>query len=769
MATKIGANLQLDGEKEFKAALKETNDSLKVLGSELKLVSAEYDQNDKSLEALTKRQDVLSRTYQEQEDKVKLLQDRLTEAAQAFGEADSRTKALQIQLNNANAEMVKTQKELEGVTADLKTAEKGEDDAGDAAEEAGKQAKDSGEKAREGGKGWEALGDICTGVGAAMAAAAAAAGAAIVAAGKALVDFTVEGAAYADTINTLSATTGLSTEKLQELQYAAELVDVSVDTITGSMTKNLQSMNKAAKGNKDAAAAYEKLGVAVTDANGKLRDDETVYWELIEALGQVEDETERDSLAMQVLGKSAKDLNPLIEAGSDTMQALAVQAHNAGYVMSEDALYSFQDFDDQLRKLDVGATAAKNALGTILLPVLTDLAGDGVDLLGQFTNGILDANGDLSKMGEVIGEVLPQVLDLILDYVPELIDLAGTLVTSLATALTEGDNLKKIMEAASTLFEELLQSILGLLPELLPVAVETILTLSKDLLAPENIKMMIDSGIELLLTLIDGLSETLPELIPLAVDAVLTLADALTRPDNLVKMIESALKLILAVASGLIKALPELLAKAPEIVFQLGESIIKAAPTLIQAALELILQLASALGSFFYKVTEKGREIVDSIKDGFMEKVENARQWGKDMIQNFVDGITAKWNDLKSSVSNVAQTVKNLLGFSEPKEGPLSDFHTFAPDMMDLFIKGIKDNTGKLRAQLEQSFDIQDQLTLPASAVRAPSAGYVSDSNTAPAANVTIPLTLDGQVLTTVIAQIQWVQGQAYVRNLGRA
>lgn len=768
MATKIGANLQLEGEKEFKAALKETNDSLKVLGSELKLVSAEYDKEDKSIEALAKRQDVLSRTYQEQQDKVKLLQQRLAEAAQAFGEADSRTKALQVQLNNANAEMVKTQKELEGVTADLKTAEKGEDAAGAAAEEAGKQAKESGEKAKDGGKGWEALGDICKGVAAAMAAAAAATGAALVAAGKALVDFSVDAAAYADNINSMSAVTGLSTEKLQELQYAAELVDVSVDTISGSMTKNLASMNKAVKGNADAVAAYERLGVAVADTDGKLRDDENVYWELIEALGKIEDETERDSLAMTLLGKSAKDLNPLIEAGADKMAELADKAHAAGYVMSEDALQSFQAFDDQLKELDVGATAAKNALGTILLPTLTQLAGDGVDLLGQFTNGILDADGDLSKMAEVVGEVLPQVLDLILGYVPELIELAGTLVTSLAKALTEGDNLKKIMEAASALFTELLQSILGLLPELLPVAVETILTLSKDLLAPENIKMMIDSGIELLLTLIDGLSKTLPELIPLAVNAVLTLADALTDPDNLVKMIKSALKLILAVAEGLIKALPELLAKAPEIVFQLGESIIKAAPTLIKAALELISALAEALASFFFKVTEKGREIVDSIKDGFMEKVENARQWGKDMIQNFVDGITAKWNDLKSSVSNVAQTVKDLLGFSEPKEGPLSDFHTFAPDMMDLFIKGIKDNTGKLRSQLAESFDFQDQLTLPEAALRSPAAG-VSESNTGAAANVTIPLTIDGQVLTTVIAQIQWVQGQAYVRNLGTA
>ena len=767
MATTIGANLRLDGEKEFRAALKESNESLKVLGSELKLVAAEYDKNDKSLEALTKRQDVLSRTYSEQQDKVKLLQERLAAAAQAFGEADSRTKALQVQLNDANAEMVKTQKELEGVTADLKAAEKGEDAAGDAAEEAGKAAKESGDKARDGGKGWEALGDICKGVGAAMAAAAAAAGAALAAAGKALVDFTAEGAAYADNINTLSSVTGLSTEKLQELQYAAELVDTSVDTISGSMTKNLASMNKYQKGSDDIVAAYDRLGVSVEDATGKLRDDETVYWELIDALGQVEDETERDSLAMTLLGKSAKDLNPLIEAGADTMKALAVQAHNAGYVMSEDALYSFQDFDDQLKKLDVGATAAKNALGTILLPALTELAGEGVDLLGQFTNGILDANGDLSQMSGVVSEVLPQVLDVIMEYVPELLDLTIAILGSVGKSIL--DNLDLIIDSVAELLNQIVEGIVGsgALVKIIESGLTLIETLAGSIL--DNLDLIIRAGIDTLLALVNGLARALPELIPVAVDALLTVVDTLTEPNNLLALIDAALQLILALGSGLIAALPKLLEKAPVILENLAESIIKAAPKLLQAALQLILQLAEGIGSFLFKITEKGREIVDSVWEGFKQKVDNAKTWGSDLISNFVSGITQKWEDLKASVSSVAQTVKNLLGFSEPKEGPLSDFHTYAPDMMDLFIKGIRDNTGKLRAQLAQSFDIQDQLTLPASAVRAPTAGLVSESDTAPTIDVTIPLTLNDTVLATAIAQVQWVQGQAYVRNLGRA
>ena len=89
-----------------------------------------------------------------------------------------------------------------------------------------------------------------------------------------------------------------------------------------------------------------------------------------------------------------------------------------------------------------------------------------------------------------------------------------------------------------------------------------------------------------------------------------------------------------------------------------------------------------------------GADLVQSVKDGFWEKVEGAKEWGKDLVQNFIDGIKAKWENLKSTVTDLASTIKSLLGFSEPEEGPLSDFHTFAPDMMELFASGIRENLG---------------------------------------------------------------------------
>lgn len=719
----------------------------------MKVVETAFEGQEKSEEALTAKSRVLTEEIGKQREKVDLLTKGLQESAEKYGENDERTLKWQQAVNNATAELNKMETQLDKTTGELKDEATGADKAGDETEEAGKQAKES-----EGN--WKGLGDTVAAVGAAMAAAAAAAAAAIVSAGKALADFAVSGAAYADDLLAMSTVTGMSTEKLQELQYAADLVDVSVDTITGSMKKNLASMSKAAKGNEATAAAYEKLGVAVTDANGNLRDDETVYWELIEALSQVEDETQRDVLAMELLGKSASDLNPLIEAGADKMAELAEDAHKAGYVLDDETLGAFGEFDDQLRKLDKGAEAAKNALGTILLPTLTQLSGDGVDLLGQFTNGILDANGDLSQMAEVVGQVLPQVLELIVQYVPELVDLAGTMIVSLAEAITSGDNLKNLLDAVTTVFFDLLDAAMGLLPELVTVAFEAIITLVKGLLAPENIEKIITTGIELIMTLLDGLTQSLPELIPLAVNAILTIVDALTKPENLMNLLDAALALILALADGLIKALPELLAKAPEILANLVQAIIQAAPKLVEAALQLILKLAEGLFSFFFKIKEKGREMVDSVKEGFTEKLDNAKTWGEDLIKNFVDGIKQKWEDLKASVRGVAQTVKDLLGFSEPKEGPLSDFHTYAPDMIDLFIRGLQQGQRRLQAQLAETFDPASLTSSGVADVTVGSAGMMG---------VTIPLNIDGQTLTRVVAQIMYQQNAASVRNYGYA
>jgi len=159
-------------------------------------------------------------------------------------------------------------------------------------------------------------------------------------------------------------------EKLQAYSYAADLVDVSLETMTGSMAKNIKSMSNASQGSAKFAEAYDKLGVSVTNTDGTLRDSDTVYWEAIDALGKVSNETERDALAMQLFGKSAQDLNPLIAQGSEGIAALTEEAKRMGAVLSEESIEKLGQFDDSVQRLKQGSLAAKRVMGTVLPPVI---------------------------------------------------------------------------------------------------------------------------------------------------------------------------------------------------------------------------------------------------------------------------------------------------------------------------------------------------------------------------------------------------------------
>lgn len=338
MAENFGLKIGLEGEKEFKSALAEINNSFKVLGSEMKLVESQFDKNDNSVQALTAKNQVLEKSIDAQKNKIETLRSALQNASSSFGETDKRTQAWQVQLNNAEAELNKMERELQNNNKQLESASTEFKDAEKSADKFGDEIEDIGDKSNDSSKKFESLGSVVKSVAAGMAVAMAAVGATVVSVGKSLVNMTKEGAAYADSILTQSMVTGIATDKLQEYQYAAELIDVSVDTLTGSMAKQIKSMKSAQDGSKSMVEAYEKLGVEVMNADGTLRNSDEVYWEIIEALGAMENETERDALAMTILGKSAQELNPLIKAGAERMEELGKQARDAGYVVSEDLL-----------------------------------------------------------------------------------------------------------------------------------------------------------------------------------------------------------------------------------------------------------------------------------------------------------------------------------------------------------------------------------------------------------------------------------------------
>lgn len=415
----INTKFTLSGEKEYKQAISEIGSGMKVLDSEMRKVSSAYAQNADSVEALNAKNDVLERKISTQAEKIEYLRAALQQSAERYGEADKRTMQWQASLNNAEAELNNLNNQVDENNQKIAESEKGMGNLGDVVN--GLTSK-LGIQLPDGMKSsMNAMGSLDT-QSLALAGGFAAVAAAIVKVEKAMISMTKESASFADNIITLSMQTGQSTQQLQEFAYASELIDVSVDTLQGSLTKLTNNMQDTMNGTGNAKASFEALGVSVTNADGSMRSANDVFYETIDALGQVKNETERDAMSMDIFGRSAQDLNPLIIQGSKTLKAYADEAHNMGYVLDDEALSALGAVDDAYQRLQKTQEGVKNQLAVEFAPYLEEFYGDatqGVKDLGKAIkdSGIVDAFGMLL---ETVGDILNPMSDLSGNRVPAL-------------------------------------------------------------------------------------------------------------------------------------------------------------------------------------------------------------------------------------------------------------------------------------------------------------------------------------------------------------
>lgn len=360
MPVDIGPRIGIDGEKQFRDELKNINQSLKTLDSEMKVVTSSFDGQNKSVKQLKKENDVLERSVLTLRDKLKKQEEALKASADKYGEADAKTMKWQQAVNETTAALNKAEAQIRQNNAAMNNFNA---------------------EADNGGKKVSAFGDTFKGVfsanllrdGIQLAVDAI----------KKIGEVATETAAWADDINTLAAITGLSTQQLQEFQYMSDLVDVDVDTLAGSMSKLTKNMNTARKGTGDAATAFEKLGIEITDNNGELRNNKEVFFETITALSEMTNETERDAAAMAIFGKSAQDLNPLILAGSDAMKSFAKEAADMGLIYSDEELGKLNDFNDEMYKLKQKLQGLKTDLVLVFIDDFSNAASKASDYVSE--------------------------------------------------------------------------------------------------------------------------------------------------------------------------------------------------------------------------------------------------------------------------------------------------------------------------------------------------------------------------------------------------
>lgn len=535
-----------------------------------------------------------------------------------------------------------------------------------------------------------------------LKAAAAAAAATAAAVGEAVAkgfEFSKGAGEMADNVLTMSTVTGVSTETLQQWTYASQFMDTSVETMTNSMARMTREVGNAADGNKTAQEKFDRLGVSIRDSSGSLRSAEDIFMDSIDALGKVSNETERDALAMDLFGKSAQELNPLIQTGSAGLKALGEEASSMGTVFSGDALKAMGGFDDSMQRFNQTGEALKNTIGLTLIPAFQPLVDTATTAMSDIAVALQDGlqpgeveaimgsiistiDTTLAGLGTMITEALPSVtggiskiVSGVVTYLPGLLEAitpaAMELLQGLMTAVSA--NVEPIMTAATTLIGSMGTFIVKNIPLLVETAKTIITTLIEYIKL--NAASMVDGATQIITGIIDGITSLLPDLIPLAVDMMTKLG------------------------VELVNALPTLVAKLPEIVTAIIDGL--KAVDWLQVGTDLLTGLynglSAALTSIIDTITGVFVSIWDAIKKvfGIASPSTVAAEAGGFILKGLVEGFAAAVDGVVSTVKaifgKIWDAIKSIFGFGSESEES-KEAKEAGKDIMTGMQKGIDDN-----------------------------------------------------------------------------
>lgn len=633
MADNFGLKIGIVGEKEFKNALRDINQSFKVLGSEMKLVSSEFDKQDKSVAAVAARNEVLNKAIDAQKDKISTLEAALKNAADSFGENDRRTQNWVIQLNNAKAELNGMEKELD------KTA--------DSADDLGDELKETGEEAEKSGGKFEKLGGVLKGIGAALGAVAVAAGAAAFKLGKEVI------AAYADYEQLVGGVDTLFGEASGTVQRYADnafktagmSANEYMETVTGFSASLIQSLEG------DTAKAAQVADMAITDmadnAN-KMGTDISSIQNAYQGFAK-QNYTMLDNLKLGYGGTKSE------------MERLLADAEKISGIKYD--LSSFSDLTEAIHVIqtEMGIT------GTTALEATETISGSISGMqsaIGNLMAGLGNADADIELL---IGNVVEAFQHVVKNVVPVIENIVKALPPALDGILKAiGDLLPTLLSTVVDLFTQVLETLLTLLPELIPAAVEAVMTIVSALI--DNLPLLIDAAVQLITALVMGLGSALPELIPAAVEAIITIVNGLL--DSMDQILEAAFAIIQGLAEGLLNALPQLIDALPEIIMTIINFITDNLPLIIEMGIKLTVQLAIGLIKAIPQLVAKLPEIIAAIVTGLGKAVGAVFEIGKNIVTGLWEGIKSLGSWISDKVSGffsgIVDGAKSLLGIQSP-------------------------------------------------------------------------------------------------------
>ena len=638
MADTFGLKIGLEGEREFKKALAEINQSFKVLGSEMKLVESQFSKSDDSAEALAARHKVLSEQVEAQRKKVEMLRQAMQNAAESFGENDRRTQAWQIQLNNAQAALNGMERELADNEAAMDGLGKEMDDVGDSADDLEEELDDAGDAADDSEGKFSKLGGTLKTVGVAMGACVAAAAAAAVSLGKAVVEAYGEYEQLVGGVDTLFKDSSAALQEYANNAY--KTAGMSANDYMSTVTSFSASLISSLGGDTEAAVKYADMAITdMADNANKMGTDIGLIQNAYQGFAK-QNYTMLDNLKLGY-GGTKEEMERLL---ADATAISGIEYDISSYADVVSAIHVIQE------SMGVAGATAAEAEHTIEGSLNSMKAA-----VANLVVGFGDADADIEQLCTNVVDAFQDVLTNITPIIENIISALPTALNALLETVVE--LLPTLLETVVDLFSQVLNTLLTLLPELIPVVIQAVLTIVNTLI--ENLPLLVEAAIQIVMSLVQGIAQALPTLIPTAVQAVITIVQSLI--DSLPMILDAALQLITGLANGLLAAIPVLIAALPEIILSIINFILDAIPQIIETGIQLLTSLVAALPEIITAIVEAIPQIISGIIEAVLSAIPQIIQAGIDLLISLIQALPQIITTIVSAIPDIISGIVNAV------------------------------------------------------------------------------------------------------------
>ena len=638
MADTFGLKIGLEGEKEFKKALSEINQSFKVLGSEMKLVESQFSKSDGSAEALAARHKVLAEQVDAQRKKVDMLRQALANASESFGENDRRTQAWQIQLNNAQAALNGMERELADNEEAMDKLGKEMDDASDSADDLEEELDDAGDAADDSEGKFSKLGGTLKTVGVAMGAVVAAAAAAAVSLGKAVVEAYGE---YEQLVGGVDTLFKESSGKLQEYaSNAYKTAGMSANDYMSTVTSFSASLIQSLGGDTEAAVKYADMAITdMADNANKMGTDIGLIQNAYQGFAK-QNYTMLDNLKLGY-GGTKEEMERLL---ADATAISGIEYDISSYADVVDAIHVIQE------SMGIAGATAAEAEHTI--------EGSMNSMKAAIDNLVVGFGNADANIEQLCGNVVDAFQDVLTNITPVIENIIAALPTALNAILaTLVELLPTLLETVTSLFSQVLTTLLTLIPQLIPAVIQAVMTIVDTVIA--NLPLLVDAAVQIVMSLVQGIGTALPTLIPAAIQAIITIVQSLL--DSLPLILDAALQLITGLADGLLAAIPVLIEALPEIIMSIINFILDAIPQIIETGIQLLTSLVAALPQIITAIVAAIPEIINGILNAVLGAIPQIIQAGIDLLISLIQALPQIITTIVAAIPQIISGIVNAV------------------------------------------------------------------------------------------------------------